>query len=113
MHPIYERISDLCKANGTSISKLCNDVTGSLGNTSTWKKGNVRNDYLIEIAERLNVSADYILGRTDDPSPQPLEVPEILQEVWAAFNRKGIDNLSQKQIDKITEYTEFVLSQPD
>lgn len=65
----YERIKQLCDENGTSISKLCIDITGSSGNTSTWKKGNIRNDYLIKIAERFNVTTDYLLGKSDSPHP--------------------------------------------
>lgn len=65
----YDRIKKLCKDNGTNITKLCIEITGSNGNSTTWKKGNIRNDYLIKIAEKFNVSTDYLLCKTDDPTP--------------------------------------------
>jgi len=67
--PICERIENLCVNEGISITQLCEEVTGSRGNLSTWRKGNVRNDYLIKIAKRFNVSTDYLLGETDKPLP--------------------------------------------
>jgi len=90
-------------------------VTGSSGNLPTWKKGNIRSDYLTKISEIFNVSTDYLLGRTDSPTPQFLDVPPVLNDVWIAFNEKGInvDELTQAKVDKIAEYTKFVLSQPD
>lgn len=64
---IYERLQALCRENGTTPTSLCVDVTGSQGNLATWKKGNIRTDYLLQIANRFDVSIDYLLGRTDVP----------------------------------------------
>jgi transcriptional regulator with XRE-family HTH domain len=64
---IYERIKSLCNANGTSPTALCERLTGSKGNLPTWKKGNIRSEYLVTIAKEFNVSTDYLLGKTDTP----------------------------------------------
>jgi len=70
IHPITERVKDLCKNNGTNITALCVEVTGNSGNLSTWNKGNIRNDYLIKISEKFNISTDWILkGETDCSNP--------------------------------------------
>lgn len=65
---MYEIINELCKKNNISITKLCEIITNSSGNLATWKKGYMRSDYLQKIAEFFNVSADYLLGRTDNPN---------------------------------------------
>ena len=67
--PIYKRVDKLCKDKGVNISNLCIEIAGSSGNLSTWKKGNIRNDYLVKIAEKFEVSTDYLLCKTDDPTP--------------------------------------------
>lgn|GEM_PF-4350978 len=61
LNPIYKRIKDLCELNGVKVTVLCKEVTGSPGNLSTWKKGNIRSEWLAMIAERFGKTADYIL----------------------------------------------------
>lgn len=63
---MYKRLQLLCKEKGTNITHLCEEVTGSSGNLSTWKKGYMRSDYLSKVADILECSTDYILGRTDN-----------------------------------------------
>lgn len=65
---MYELIKQLCKEKGLSITKLSEMVTESSGNLSTWKKGYMRSDYLSKVADILEVSTDYLLGRTDNPN---------------------------------------------
>lgn len=58
---IYERIREICEQKGTTITAICKKITGNPGNLSTWKKGNIRTDYLIGIAQELHCSIDYLL----------------------------------------------------
>jgi len=69
VHPIYKRLEYLCDKNNIKMTPLCLEITGSRGNLDTWKKGNIRNDFLIKISEKFNVSTDYLLCRTDDSTP--------------------------------------------
>lgn len=64
---MYERIEYLCEQNHISVTKLCLEITGSKGNLSTWKKGNINSESLKKIADYFNVSTDYLLGRTELP----------------------------------------------
>ena len=66
---IYERLCNLCSSNKTTPTALCVKISGNKGNLRTWKKGNIRSDYLKAIASEFNVSIDYLLCNTDDPSP--------------------------------------------
>lgn len=65
---MYQRLKMLCKERGTTVTKLCEEVTGNSGNLATWKKGYMRSDYLSKAADILEVSADYILDRSDSPT---------------------------------------------
>lgn len=52
-------------------AKKLSDVTGiSTGNISDWKSGRCQPSInaLITIADYLNISLDYLVGRTDDPT---------------------------------------------
>ena len=62
---MYELLKSLCLERGINVTELCKQVTGNSGNLATWKKGYMRSDYLKKAAEILNVSADYLLGRTE------------------------------------------------
>ena len=58
---MFERIKILCDKTGTNITSLCKEITGSSGNIPTWKKGNIRSDYLLKVAQYFNVSPNYLL----------------------------------------------------
>lgn len=62
----FDRLSDF-----NVVSKELTAATGiSPGNISDWKKGRSKPsiDTIIKIADYLNCSVDYLLGRTDIPS---------------------------------------------
>lgn len=68
----YERYEYLCKKRGIDP---CSDKTAELigvkkGTISSWKvKGTIpRATAVAAIADAFHISADYLLGRTDDPS---------------------------------------------
>lgn len=65
----FERIKELAKQQGISLSKL-NDAAG-LGTNSIyhWKTKTPSTESLSKVADALHVSVDYLLGNTDNPSP--------------------------------------------
>ena len=58
---MYERLKELCAEKGTSISKLCQEMTGNSANLATWVKGNFKGDMIIKISKYFGVSTDYLL----------------------------------------------------
>jgi len=62
---MYETLLNLCKERGITITNLCIEITGSPGNLSTWKRGNIKADVICKIADYFHISTDYLLGRTD------------------------------------------------
>ncbi len=66
------KINNLFKAleeKRISAKKLSDDTGISTGNISDWKSGRCLPSInaLITIANYLNISIDYLVGRTDDP----------------------------------------------
>jgi len=96
-----------------TVAQLERELGFSNGSIAKWERTSPSIDKVQKVADYFGVSIDYIQGKTDDANPQELEVPEVLKKVLVAFNKQGIDELTQEQADKIAEYTKFVLSQSE
>lgn len=67
-----ERIDALIKERGISRNTVSKNVAGLNHNSfHAWeKRGTIPNgDTIAKIADFFNVSTDYLLGKTDDPTP--------------------------------------------
>ena len=63
----YENLLQICKLKNVSVTNLIAELGLSSGNLSSWKKGNKpRSDTLVKIAERLDVSVNYLLGESEN-----------------------------------------------
>jgi transcriptional regulator with XRE-family HTH domain len=64
----WERLYDLCIKNGCRPNTIAKNIGLSTATATKWKNGAIPNgEALIKIADYLNVSVDYLLGRTDNP----------------------------------------------
>lgn len=64
----YDRLNDTCKKRNLKITNVLKELNISMGNTSKWKTGTIPNGkILILLADKLGVSVDYLLERTDNP----------------------------------------------
>lgn len=61
------RIKSLAKAKGVSVKKLLEDVGLGYNTMSNLKTSMPKADNLARIADYLDCSMDYLLGRTDVP----------------------------------------------
>lgn len=60
---------NLCLRRGISPNSVCKTIGLSNSMATYWKNGTMpKSDVLIQIADYFNVSTDYLLGRTDDPT---------------------------------------------
>lgn len=96
---MYERLIKICAEKGITISYLCEVVTGSKGNLTTWKKGYMRSDYLMKCAEILGVSVNYLLDFKDTI---PIKATESEWE-------KILLHLSDESRNQLEEYIDFLL----
>ena len=106
---MYDLLKQLCRERGVTITQLCIQVTGNSGNLATWKKGYMRSDYLLKAGEILNVSTDYLLGRTDNPS--------VVSDAYIGGDNLGVQavkngtvNVSTEQVDDTTKEISSILS---
>lgn len=59
----YERLKELCKEKGTSVTNVVKELGMSTGNISKWKSGKTpKSDTVSALSEYLGVSTDYLLG---------------------------------------------------
>lgn len=103
---IFERIEDLCKKNNTTITALCIEITGSSGNLSTWKKDNIKPNWLIPICKKFEVSADFILtGNNANNTPSFYSTPNehnllLLYRQLSDEDKKEIEELIEFKISR-------------
>lgn len=64
---VAERIKTLSKSKGIPIKKLLGDVGLGFNTMANMKTSMPKSDNLARIADYLDCSVDYLLGRTDDP----------------------------------------------
>lgn len=76
----YERLKLLCDKHDIKISTFTTNVLKmSKGNTTNWKNGKEPSlDVLNKCADYFDVSTDYLLGKTDTPTPR--ETHPVLQK---------------------------------
>ncbi len=69
---MIKNLFKIIEEKGISAKKLSEDTGISSGNISDWKSGRCMPSVnsLITIADYLNVSMDYLVGRTDVPTLQ-------------------------------------------
>lgn len=86
---IIEKLETLCAQNGTTLTALCKEITGSSGNLPTWKKDKIRPDWLREICLKFNISSDYLLDLPNLNSKSNLTQDE--QHTLSRFKRLNPD----------------------
>ncbi|AOD26534.1 helix-turn-helix domain-containing protein [Streptococcus thermophilus] len=68
MFSTLEKIKELAQKQGISLQKVAEDLGYSINYLYTLKEKTPKSDRLQQIADYFNVSTDYLLGRTDNPS---------------------------------------------
>lgn len=64
----WNRFYELCEMHNTKPNTLAKEIGISSGILTKWKKGTIPSgEMLIKLADYLDCSVDYLLGRTDKP----------------------------------------------
>lgn len=64
----YDQLLLVCSKKNIKITNVVSELSLSSGNLSKWKNGTVPSgDILLKLADYLDISVDYLLGRTDKP----------------------------------------------
>lgn len=72
-YKIAERIKILAKEKNISVKKLLDDVGLGVNTMSNMKTSMPKSDNLASIADYLDCSVDYLLGRTDVPTAEDID----------------------------------------
>lgn len=95
----WERFYELCIKNNTKPNPIAKEIGISSGIITKWKAGSIPNgEMLIKIADYLDCSVDYLLGRTDNP-----EVNRLPEEEYLLLAGRGGKKLVQAERTKIIE----------
>ncbi len=64
----WERFYALCCLKDTKPNRLAKEINISSGVLTKWKNGSIPNgEMLIKLADYLDCSIDYLVGRTNNP----------------------------------------------
>ncbi|ORJ32067.1 transcriptional regulator [Streptococcus oralis subsp. tigurinus] len=114
MFPTYEKIKELADNRGISLTKLEEDLGYSRNTLYKLKSQKPNAERISEIADYFNVSTDYLLGRTDNPSIANRDTiagytSDDLRKM--AENAKTFDGkpLTEEDIDAIQNIIEIYL----
>lgn len=104
----YERLTSLCAERGVKVTHVVAELRMGSGNLSNWKSGRMpRGESLSKLADYFHVSTDYLLGRTDDPSPagmakEPSPLRSTLLSNFDRLNQEGQERLVETSDDMVS-----------
>lgn len=86
---ILDKITEELKNNGKNQKELCDFLKISKNNYTDWKSGKSSSykKYLPEIAEFLDVSVDYLLGKTENKKNPPAAAEEEEQDIAFSLSK--------------------------
>lgn len=109
---ILDRTKEIAKLRGISLTDTA--IKAGLAEKSiySWDRSTPKADNLQKVADVLNVSTDYLLGRSDDmntlSNTDDDEASELGQSIMMAFDGKDIPDEDKK---KLLEFARFLKSQ--
>jgi hypothetical protein len=97
----YDRFKHLCDINGTTPTAVLKQLNISTSKGTAWKTGSEPTaKYVILISEFFDVSTDYLLGRTDEPSG--IQQTNTITGNNNTHNTMTCKTVTQPQLDETT-----------
>ena len=109
-----DKILSLLSEKGIQQKTFAENIGVTKHTITDWKNGRSKSymKYIDKIADFFDVSADYLLEKTDDKSPLPKEAINIFDNVdMNAFSRQLYEQLTKEERKKVQEYILFLISQ--
>ena len=109
-----DKILSLLTEKGIQQKTFAENIGVTKHTITDWKNGRSKSymKYIDKIADFFDVSADYLLEKTDDKSPLPKEAINIFDNVdMNAFSRQLYGQLTKEERKKVQEYILFLISQ--
>ena len=107
-----ERLKELRKMNGITQKELAEHLGFTHVAVVKWENGQREPDFstIVKLSQFFNVSTDYLLGKSDDPSiiiaNEKISVPAQYEDVLVALNNDG-GELTQADIEQIVNFIKF------
>ena len=96
----YDNLKAACDAKGTKVTKYLESIGKSTALTGKWKHGGMPSvELLMQIATDLDVTLDYLLGRTsfrNTPSETPPDTITKQEKILLSAYRKLGDTAKRK-----------------
>lgn len=90
----WQRFINLCLENNTKPNPVASQLGISSGSVTNWKNGTIPNSVTVQkIANYFHVSADYLLGKTDDPRTSAQITADYLNDSPSDATEKKPDNV--------------------
>ena len=87
----WETYQKLCLDSGKRPNPVGKELGISTGSIAQWKNGSIPSgETLIKIADYFNVSVDYLLGRTDEPSGNSIQTGDINNHIQGNNNQNSV-----------------------
>lgn len=104
----FDRLQSLCARDDTDVSGVLRELGLSTSKGTAWRGGAVpKGDILIKLANHFRVSTDYLLGRTDDPSPARQNEPPQPEAEAVGPNKRAlleaIDSMTEAEMNLLLE----------
>lgn len=108
----YQRMKFLCAQKDIEISNVLKAVGLSTSKGTAWKDGAIpKGDVLLVLANYFNVSTDYLLGNTDDPTPAGQKESRAVEGKSAATQPEWYGKLTPENLAKLESYAAFLLTE--
>ena len=105
---IAERIKAVAKKQNVSLKKMFEDIGMGFNTMSNMKTSIPKADNLAKIADYLDVSVDYLLGREDNANKN-LNI-DYYDFYLSIFGKKGIETIKKQLIPLINAYGKLKLA---
>jgi len=94
---ILDKIFTLLSEKNITAAKLSKDIGISSGLISQWKKGLQKPslDVVLKIADYLEVSIDYLLGREESKNHEYVITMDIAEDLEITKLKTGFDSINQ------------------
>lgn len=102
-----QRLAELRKTKGMNQKDVAEVLGVSRSSVASWETGHriPRIEELSALASVFGVSADYLLMKTDDPTPPPSEddIPLERRVIRAAFDSGELSDLSEAELRRLED----------
>lgn len=107
MCELYTMIDKRCKERGTNVTQMCNSLNltrSMLSELKAERTKSLTSDVLTKIANHLECSVDYLLGRTDNPMSHLTQAGSTVNNAPISGNFNSIGNSGSINVST-TEHT--------